>query len=270
MSSTRTVTTGTGLDWRFTAGEPDGLNVPSTGPVAGLPPCVWITGGGLEANSNPSTTGFDRILDALCEVGGYSFAQVNAPWFLGNDNVQDRIDDAVAWLRDPANGINASMDAPILLGFSNGAICSLRYARDNTITAVVLCLPPVDNDLVYTTNYGGGREVFEHGDPAKPGGGWGITYPGTPHLPDRGSPWGHEDEYEGLGGKICVFYSASDYIFAPQDMGFYTLIRAEMHNLGPIGHIGTWSTSWLGETGPADQIDTDRLVAFVDERVAAL
>lgn len=274
--STRTVTSGAGSDWRFTPTAPDALNVPATGIVTGRPPCIWATGGGIRANADPAATGFDRILDYVCDNRGYSFAQIDVPWYLANDGVQPRVDDCLDWLRDPGNPVQATNDDPIFIGFSNGAICALRYGRDNNYTAAALCLPPVDNDRVYTTDYGGGQEVFEHGNPAVPGGGWGPYIPALDpytagdHLPTRGQPWGNESEYLHLGRQTLAFYSASDYIFAPQDMGFYTMIGATMVNIGPIGHVGTWSSIWLGETGPADLIDVEVMGDFFDAAVAAL
>lgn len=252
----------------FTPGVPNTLYTPSAGVTPGLPPCVFITGGGIRANVDPAATGFDRILEIGCDDYGFSFGQVDLPWALANDLVQPRITDALAWLRNPAKGINASNDDLCGLGYSNGAICLLRWGLDNDVTALAECLAPVDNDQVYTTNYGSGQGVFEDAwapyIPAlKP-------YTAGDHLPDRGSPWGHADDYQHLRRKVILFGSASDYIFAPQYMSFFTQIAADIVNIGPIGHVGTWGTTWLAEAAPADRIDADRLFGFWQERIALL
>lgn len=257
----RTVTNGTD-SYRFTPGQPDGLNTPVGGPVPGKPPFIWMTGGGQRANNNPAAVGFDRLLDKLTDEGGYTLAQPDVPWMLGNDTAMSRINDAIAWVRNPANGVHATNDPPLFLGFSNGWICASIWMLNNPITGVVGCLAPVDNKIIYETDYGGGRQAFEDA--------WGVTYP-TP-LPERASPYQNIANYplEDFRDKIQIFYSCSDYIMAPQQMSWFTRMMAEQHNIGPIGHTGTWGSIWLGDTGPADLIDADAMLDFVNRCVAAL
>lgn len=264
---TRTTTNGSPT-YRFTPGNPDGLNFPDSGHVAGNPPFVFMTGGGAAANTDPALTGMDRLLDKLTDEGGYTIGQANVPWYLGSDippyDCHGAIDDACAWLRNPANGVNASNDPPVLIGMSNGWICAIAYALSNPVTAIIGIATPVDNKAVYDTDYGGGRAVFETA--------WSVTYP-TP-LPERASPAQIPDQYLAydpeIGQKVCAFYSASDFLFAPAQQMFLVSIGAEMHNYGVVGHGDGSLLTVLNGPPPADFVDADRMLEFVNERVATL
>lgn len=282
MAGIRSTTSGAGADWRFSAGQPDGLNIPSTGAVAGLPPFLWMTGGGTPASNSPTPSGMTRILDALNDAG-YSVAQPNVPWYLGGPGTtgppgaglrvtETAIDEAIAWCRQPIGGnplvpagLGATNDPPILMGVSNGWVCSIIYARTEPVTGLVGILPVVAAKDVYdsedTTIRGFGlRERIEDA--------WNSTFPTYPTDP-KWDPYGDIDNYPDLRGKVQCWYTANDPIMVTQMMSFYQRppIFAEAHNLGAYGHLGE-----LFDAGasPIARIDEVRLVEFVDDLVAGL
>jgi hypothetical protein len=288
LSHTRTVNDGasSGQTGRFTPGQPDGLDCPSTGSNTlpngqkynpGRPPMIWTTGGGTPANNDPAKVGMDRILEYLCEDRGYSWCQPNVPWLLGNPTATDRIDDAVTWAR--AN-LGATDDPPILMGMSNGWVCAIVYARQFDVAGVVGLLPvtagvdgyvnPRDDPVI------NGFGIRGHVEDA-----WGVTYPTMPQdgpilsgsaSPMRWSPY--DDALAGnyptrLFGKVQMHYSCCDPLYASEQMAFGQMIRAELHNVGATGHLGTFDPS-LASTEPADNVDVVKLADFVDRMVEAL
>lgn len=275
-ASVRTTTDGstTSPPYRYTAGEPDGLNEPATGYVAGLPPFVWSTGGtNITANSNPAGVGMDIALDAICEALGFPIAQYNAPGFIGKmPDTANRIDDAVAWLRANRGATN---DPPICMGPSGGWVNSNSYARLYPVTAVIGILPVVDATSIYRNDDFGFQNLVETQ--------YGLTYnpsdpdaPGS-RIPDGFDPyrdvemWPHSD----LEHKYWCSYSGNDTLYVGSQMAYGQRIgngTAEYHNHGGYGHQGKIDLSNGGFDGsdPVAHMDMDRLIDFINERLAAL
>lgn len=262
--SIRTTTDGTSTTphFRYTSGQPDGLNLPNTGTAyVGKPPMLWMTGGDISADSDPATIGMDRILNDLCDVGNFAIMQPNTPYFLGNDTAVARINAAVTWAR--AN-LGATNDPPIIGGTSNGWYCSIIYARQFPVTGVWGVLPVtagIDGylDQELEDNY----SLRTHIKNA-----WGTPAGNDPHnLPPRFSAYDDIHHYPtSLFGKIIAWYSACDPLLVPQQMSFAARMRMEVHNIGNTGHLGPLFDS----TEPCAGVDTTRLRAFFNERIAAL
>lgn len=256
---TRTTTSGSGADFRFTSGQPDGLNDPAGGFNPGLPPMVWITGGSIAANSNPSGIGATRLLDALTDgARGYTVAQCNAPALIGNPTSTGRIDDAIAWLR--AN--RGAVGPPIVWGISNGWVCSIIYARRKAFTAAAVLgvggiLTPTDAYDAWIDNQFGLRATVDAA--------WGSTYP-TISPTDLGHPeWDPNTDVEnydkvGLRDRGHMWLCPGDFLYGEQQMQFGALLGLGMTNVGPYGHLGTF-------TAPAAAVDhvvAADFVAFFD------
>lgn len=258
--STRTTTTGTSGTpaFRFSSGQPDGLNEPATagplgvhGALTGRPPVVWMTGGGTLANADPATIGMDRILDYLCDVGGYTIGQPNVPWLLGNATAMSRIDACAAWLRTWRGATSAP---PILLGVSNGWVCAIIYARQFAITGIAGILPvTAGKDGYNSAELQASYDIRGHIQDA-----WGVTYPTLP--PARFSPYDDIANYPDLDGKGWAAYSACDPLLVPQQVSFLVRKRFKITNLGSTGHLGPLSDS----SAPVDQVDEVDLLAHID------
>lgn len=262
--SIRTTTNGTSGSpaYRFTAGQPDAINLPNAGFQSGLPPFIWITGGGTPANNDPGLIGMDVKLDALCDDSDYGWPimQANAPWLLGNSIARSRINDAATYAR--AN-YGATMDPPILMGVSNGWICVLEYARLFPITAMIGILTVTDASTPYVNDdLGLQQRLVDAMQPEYPG----FAYPSP--VPSGYDPFRDVSQWlgQGLEGKIQAWYSASDLLYARAQMSFLTQVQAEMHNIGAYGHLGTLDNF----AAPVQHIDEAEMVRFVNDIVAAL
>lgn len=257
----RTTTNGTSGSpaFRFTAGQPDAIDEPTT-VITGLPPFIWMTGGGTAANTNPATIGMDVKLNAFTNAG-YSIMQPNVPWLLGNPIAMSRIEDAIAYARAH---YGATMDPPILMGLSNGWICAAEYMRQFPVTCVIGLLPVADASTPYENDDLGLRaRVEEAFDPeVEPG----FAYPDP--IPSGYDPYRDVDQWiaQDLQGRVQGWYSASDLLYASAQMSFLAQIGAEMHNIGAYGHLGTLDDF----TAPVAHMDEDLMVEFVDNAVAAL
>lgn len=299
MAGVRTTTNGTSgtPPFRFTPGQPDGLNTPATGTGtfgslhfnSGLPPVLFLTGGGTKADVTPTTVGATRILDALNDSPlGLSIGQPNVPWALGGPGTtgsppgtpgtgtattphytlavtEDAIDDACAWMR--AN-LGCTADPPILIGMSNGWVCAITYARDHPVSGVVGFLTVTAgkdgyDDAALQTSYGIHDRITEAWNTN------GVAYPSD----GKYSPFNDIANYPDLKGKIQAWYSCNDPLLASQQMSFLQRppIWAEMHNLGDYGHLGVLTISGeLITPDPVNHVNTTEVVRFVTDIVMAL
>ncbi len=273
---TRTTTDGstTMPPYRFTAGYPDAINTPAGGNIPGNPPIVFMTGGDLAANSDPALIGADRILNAFTD-NGYTVCQCHVPMgqntdspttpqnvaAIGNDasvglsgaGAMERIADTITYAR--AN-LGATMDPPIILGISNGWVCGIIYARQYAITGLIGILPVVDTDSIHNDDAGGLRKVINYE--------WQVA--SVAALPARARVLNDAPNYPDLFGKVQAWYSGNDEFYVAAEMSFLTQIRAEQHNLGAYGHLGTFNDA----TYPCDHVDITRMIAFVNECIANL
>ncbi len=251
---TRTTTSGSGADWRFTAGQPDAIDAPSGGSTVGEPPILWMTGGDVAANADPALIGMDRILNGLV-AAGHTIGQPNVPNLLGSPACWSRINDCIAYLRAHHG---ASDDPPIIIGVSNGSSCGTSFMRIYPISGFIGILPVVDATQIYVDDLLGYRHPIEVA--------FAITYPAP--IPSGFDPWRDIAMWDrdGLRGLLQVWATSGDLIYQPQQFSFWAQMWAEFHNVGNSGHLGTLSDA----TVTLDAIDLDRLVAFVAERIAAL
>jgi len=270
---------------RFTPGQPDGLDQPAGGSVPGLPAIIFMTGGGTAANASPAGIGMDDKLNALT-AAGYSIGQPNVPWALGGPGTtgapagtpgsglvvtEDAINDCLTWMRQPivgAVGCGCTMDPPILIGASNGWVCSITYARDFPVTGVIGFLPVTAgkdgyDDAALAASY----DIHDRIAHA-----WntnGVDYPSD----GKYSPFDDIANYPDLRGKVQAWYACNDPLLVAQQMSFLQRppIFAEMHNVGDNGHLGVLVISGeLVTPDPVLNADTAEVVRFVDDLVAAL
>lgn len=268
-------TTSNGAPGRFTADQPDGLNLPDYGAVAGRPPVIFITGGGTLASADPATISMDTVLDAFTDSATeYAVGEPNAPWSLGGPGstgsppgtpgtnhtshltlvvTPTAINNCAAWMR---TNLGCSALPPILIGVSNGWVCSIIYARDNPVTGIIGLLPVVNghDGLVSEDATIRGLGLRE-----RIGDAWNTTGT-TPPTDPRYSPYDDIANYPNLVGKLQLWYSCNDPLFVGGQMAFGARMRAEMHNVGDYGHLGTLFDGGL----PVGHADPLAMVAFAD------
>lgn len=297
MAGVRTTKDGVGANWRYTVGYEDGLNTPSSGSNMfgslfynpGLPPIIFLTGGGTKADTSPTGAGMTRILDKLNDSpAGYSIAQPSVRWALGGPGTtgspagtpgtgtatspnytlaitEDAIDNACAWMR---TNLGCTNDPPIIIGVSNGWVCAIIYARDNPVSGIVGMLTVTAgkdgyDDAALQSSYGIHDRIKEAWNTN------GVAYP----TDGKYSPFDDIANYPDLRGKVQAWFSANDPLLAPQQSSFLQRppIFAEMHNLGDYGHLGVLTISGeLVTPDPVNHVDDTEVLRFIDDIVAGL
>ena len=256
MIWTRTDGSTTTPPWRFTEDQPDSVYTPDDGIHPDMPGVVFITGGGTTANSDPSTVGADIPLSAICDLG-ITVGQCNAPWYLGSTidphDAMQAILDTIAY--GQANlGWNDKIG---VFGISNGWVCALQFARLYGVDALLGILTVTAATLAYVDDPLG---IRAHEEDA-----FDITYP-TP-IPAGFDPYRDVADWVGLGlgPKTQAWYAGGDPLYPGQQMSFLARIRAEMHNIGAYGHLGTLDDF----AAPVEHVDIPTMVAFLQRTLLA-
>lgn len=265
-----------GQPGRFTPGFADAVNTPTGGPIPGKPPFVWMTGGGTAASADPSKIGMDVKLDALT-AAGFSIVQPDTPWYLGGPGstgsppgtpgsglrrTEDAIADAIAW----SNANLGTVGDPILMGVSNGWVCSIIYARDRPVLGIIGFLTVTAGVDGYLSNDQTLRGLGLRERIALAWNADASTTPPTLPTDLRFSPYDDVNGYlpenrvglASLYGKVQGWYACNDPILVTQQMNFLQRIRAEMHNVGAFGHLGSFFDGSL----PVTHADTTKVVNF--------
>jgi acetyl esterase/lipase len=237
------VSTATG---RFTAGAIDVL-IHLPGDPEPKAPIIVCHSGDSDARQ---ATGLFSLPDVKAKVRaaaalGHPVGCITQPLAsYGNIPARSRVDDALTWMRNPVNGINATNDPAGVMGFSMGGTLTLNWVADNPDDTAwyATFLTPWNITSIYETDLGG---VGHRAGIAAAN----SIIVGAP-LPAGAAPDQRVAELVGIPGLLT---GASDDLLSSGLAGFATDVEARYVNAGAVGHT----------TAAVSGVSTDLLVDLI-------